>query len=105
MVRSYALYGTLAVLVLLGSGVTMVATLGDGKFSWTDDYSRTLMAKLALFGAMGMLGLGNRFVLTKRVVRGDPQAIRTMRAMTVLEFAIALAVLFLAAALSQTSPP
>ena len=53
----------------------------------------------------GLSASGNRFVLTKRVVRGDPQAIRTMRAMTVLEFAIALAVLFLAAALSQTSPP
>lgn len=105
MVRSYAVYGSVAVLALLGSGVALAAILAGGGMSWADDYSRTLMVKLALFGLMGLLGLANRSLLTRRVLGGERRALRAMRAVTLLELALALAVLFLAAVLSQTSPP
>ncbi|MGE5477551.1 MAG: CopD family protein, partial [Bacteroidales bacterium] len=103
--RAYAGYGSLAVLTLFVSGVAVAAVLGDGRLSWADDYSRILMIKAVLFAIMGLLGLSNRLLAARASSSGGLPPFRLLRAVTLVEFGIALAVLLVAAILSQTSPP
>jgi copper resistance protein D len=105
VVRRYAVYGTVAVTILLTCGIVLATAMLDGRLSLEDVYTRTLIMKVALFAAMGVLGAINRFVLTPRLLGGEGKAFGRMYASTLIELVLALAVLCLAAILSQTSPP
>jgi copper resistance protein D len=99
-------YGAVAAIVLTGlfKSAILVATL---KGADSTAYGWTLLVKVALAAAMGLLALSNNFWITRRLKGGPDQALwlgRLQRSVT-LEFLLGLGVLAVVGALGAMSPP
>lgn len=95
-----------AIVPLVVSGFTLAAIqLGPPGPSWQTPYGYILAAKLALLVVLFSVAAGNRWVLTSRVIAGQSTATRRLRHAIVLEIAIIVAVVGLAAGWRFTPPP
>lgn len=107
----FAEVGTLAVAVLLLTGLVNSAFLAGWSGLWTmpeTPYGRWLILKLVLFGLMLGLAAVNRFRLTPafEAVRADPAPVfGHLRRSLVVEFALSLAVLMVVAVMGTLAPP
>lgn len=99
--------GYAAVALLILSGLVNSAVLVSPVAAIvTTDYGRVLLAKIGLFGAMGLLALSNRRITPAVAAGADP--VRWRRRLLVqvrAEFGLALLVLVVVGVLGAMSPP
>jgi putative copper resistance protein D len=99
-------YGAVAAIVGTGlfKSVILVATINS---SVSTAYGWTLLVKLALFAAMGLLALSNHFWITPALKRGGEPAVWLPRLhkQVLAEFALGLAVLAVVGVLGALQPP
>lgn len=95
-----------AVLLLAASGLALgMVQMGGGFSGWTTSYGRILTAKLALLAILFALAAGNRWLLTAQALDGDARAARRLRGVILIEMALVIAILGLAAGWRFTPPP
>jgi putative copper resistance protein D len=99
-------YGAVAAIVATGlfKSAILVATIGS---SVSTTYGWTLLAKVGLFAAMGLLALANHFWITPALKRGGDPAVWLPRLhrQVLAEFALGIAVLAVVGALGAMQPP
>lgn len=99
-------YGAVAAIIVSGlfKSAILVATLGSVD---STRYGWTLLLKIALFGAMGLLALSNRFWITPGLERGGDPALwlKRLQMQVICEFGLGVGVLAAVGALGAMSPP
>ena len=108
LLSRYSLMATLAVALILASGVANAAFRVRGHFGafLHTDYGNVLLVKLALVGLMLGLAATNRFVAMPRVSgESGPRMIRRLATSIGCEIALGVLVLLAAAVLGITPPP
>ncbi len=99
---------TIAVALLVASGlVNSWFLVGSVETLFASDYNRLLLLKLALFAAMTILAIINRFVMTPRLEAGIIDAgtlLARLRAHVVIEQGLGIAVLAVVSALGLLQP-
>jgi putative copper resistance protein D len=98
-------YGAVAAILLTGffKSVLLVGSLRG----LATAYGATLLAKVALVGAMGAFAMVNRFWITPGLARGGDAAAWTarLRRSVLIEFSLGIAVLAIVGALGAMAPP
>lgn len=103
MVRRFSRFGLAAVLALSGSAYILASLLVGGVGGWFGtEYGRLALAKLSSFGLLLGLAGANKFLLTPRLSARSGR--RWLAASVVIESAIGLAVISLAAWLATVPP-
>jgi putative copper resistance protein D len=98
-------YGAVAAILLTGL-LKSALLLGSLKALGTA-YGLTLLAKVALFAAMGAFAVVNRFWITPGLTRGGDLDVWTarLRRSVLIEFLLGLCVLAIVGALGAMAPP
>lgn len=94
-----------AVVLLAGSGLALGMVQMGGPEGFATDYGRILAAKLGLLALLFLLAAWNRWSLTGPALKGGPKATRRLRGVIVIEMALVVAILGLAAGWRFTPPP
>jgi putative copper resistance protein D len=101
----FSMLGAIAVALLIASGLANAWYLvGDVPALIGTDYGRLLLAKLALFAAMLLLAMTNRWYLSIRLPSEDGEAQRLLRRNAILEIAAGMGVVTIVGALGVTVP-
>ncbi len=103
--RRFSTLGAIAVTLVTASGLANSWYLvGDVPALIGTDYGRLLLAKLALFAAMLVLAMANRWHLSIRLPSEDREALRLLRRNAILEIAAGIGVVTIVGALGVTVP-
>ncbi|MCB5412303.1 copper resistance CopC/CopD family protein [Pseudogemmobacter faecipullorum] len=94
-----------AVLLLAGSGIALGMVQMGGPEGLATAYGRILAVKLGLLALLFVLAAWNRWSLTGPALKGVPQATRRLRVVILIEMALVVAILGLAAGWRFTPPP
>ncbi|HEY3254428.1 MAG TPA: copper homeostasis membrane protein CopD, partial [Polyangiaceae bacterium] len=103
--RRFSALGVASVSALVLSGfVNAWYLVGDVPALFGTEYGRLLLAKLALFAAMVVLAVVNRWYLTPRLAGDDRPALDSLRRNAILETAAGIVVVMIVGALGVTVP-
>ena len=103
--RRFSTLGAIAVTLVTASGLANAWYLvGYVPALIGTDYGRLLLAKLALFAAMLVLAMANRWHLSIRLPSEDRGALRLLRRNAILEIAAGIGVVTIVGALGVTVP-
>ena len=95
----------LCMALLTASGLANTWYLvGDVPALFGTDYGRLLLAKLALFAAMLVLAMANRWYLSVRLAGGDLAALHSLRRNATVEWVAGIGVVIIVGALGVTPP-
>ena len=105
--RRFSAVATAAVAALVIAGSCLAWLQLGGRFAplWQTTYGLRLTGKLALVACLLALAAANRFLLTPRVARGDPDARRYFGRTLVIDIALGLGVLAVTASFPFDPPP
>ena len=95
---------SLAALIMAGFAVLWIL-LGSASELWASGYGRTLCVKLALVACLLACAAFNKLRLTPRLLAGDVNAVRTLRASIRMELVLASLVVIATAALTTLGGP
>ena len=104
--RRFSLYGTVAVALILTTGVVNTAVLvGGAKGLVPSPYLWTLSAKIGLVVAMISFAFVNRFYLTPTLGSDAAKIAGRLRRSIALELVVGLAIILIASLLGTLAPP
>ena len=101
---SQAIPFVLAAIILSGV-VLAVVQVGHVGALWATDYGRVLVAKLAVLAVLLAIAAWNRFVLTRRINRGETDARRQLVRTIFIEVGLVTVIFALATTWRFTPPP
>jgi putative copper export protein/mono/diheme cytochrome c family protein len=103
--RRFSTLGAISVGALVTTGLINAWYLvGDVPALFGTEYGRLLLAKFALFAAMLVIAVANRWYLTPRVAGNDRRALNLLRRNAILEIAAGTVVVMIVGALGVTIP-